>query len=139
MLVAELISKRFSARGLCSAAFTYGRGSRSGSRSSRSVASSTCLVIPLILFTTPVLATEYECRSGGDIRQIRVDYPGVKHLCEVSVNSGRSSREVKWYADVESTFCSEKIVELIGKYENQWGYTCEEWPDHDGIDELSPI
>lgn len=89
------------------------------------------------LFSAPALATEYECRSGNDIRYIRVDYPGVNHLCEVSVTSSNNQREVKWYADSISTFCSEKIIELTGKYQNQWGYTCEEWPDHDGIDELS--
>lgn len=89
------------------------------------------------LISAPVVATEYECRSGNDIRYIRVDYPGVNHLCEVSVTSSNKRREVKWYADSESTFCSEKIIELTGKYQNQWGYSCEEWPDHDGIDELS--
>lgn len=69
---------------------------------------------------------------------MRVDYPGINHLCEVSVTKEGESREVKWYADVESTFCSEKIDELIGKYVNQWNFSCDEWPDHDGIDDLSP-
>lgn len=89
------------------------------------------------LLCFPALATEYECRSGSDTRYIRIDYPGINHLCEVSVTKADNQREVKWHADVESTFCSEKIIELTGKYQNQWGYTCEEWPDHDGIDELS--
>ncbi len=95
------------------------------------------LSILLWFFSTTALATEYECRSGNDVRYIRVDYPGVNHLCEVSVTSAGNQREVKWHADFESTFCSNKIIELTGKYQNQWGYTCEEWPDHDGIDELS--
>lgn len=84
------------------------------------------------------LATEYECKSGADVRYVRVDYPGLEHLCEVSVTHDGKEREVKWYADVDSTFCSTKIEELIGKYQNQWGYSCAEWPDHDGIDQLSP-
>jgi len=97
------------------------------------------VTVLVMLFTClPVLATEYECRSGADVRYVRVDYPGVAHLCEVSVNHDDNQRDVKWYADTDSTFCSTKIEELIGKYETQWGYSCDEWPDHDGIDNLSP-
>jgi len=90
------------------------------------------------LAVPPVLATEYECRSDQEIRHIRVDYPGFDHLCEVSINKEGGSRDVKWYADAASSFCSDKIVDLVKKHEDLWGFSCEQWPDYDGIDELSP-
>jgi len=85
----------------------------------------------------PALATEYECRSNQETRLIRVDYPGFDHLCEVSVTKEDQSREVKWYADSDSSFCSVKIIDLVEKHQDLWGFSCEEWPDYDGIDELS--
>jgi len=90
------------------------------------------------LAAVPVLATEYECRSDQETRHIRVDYPGFDHLCEVSINKAGGSRDVKWYADAASTFCSDKIIDLVEKHEDLWGFSCEQWPDYDGIDELSP-
>ena len=128
MSIAGLLNKKITISCLRFASLTY------SVKASLTVAS-VCLSVCMVAKTA--YATEYECRAGNDTRYVRVDYPGVEHLCEVSVNSGRN-REVKWYADVESTFCSEKIIELVGKYQNQWGYSCEALPDHDGIDELSP-
>ena len=96
------------------------------------------LASPLIfLASTAVMASEYECRSGQQTRHIRIDYPGYDHLCEVSVTKLGQSREVKWYADQDSTFCSEKIIELVNKHQNQWGFSCEQWPNNDGLDELN--
>jgi len=106
----------------------------------KNIPSASAAISALIFLVAPTLATatEFECRAGQDVRYVRVDYPGINHLCEVSVPKAGEPREVKWYADVESTFCSRKIDELVGKYVNLWGYSCDEWPDHDGIDDLSP-
>jgi len=62
-----------------------------------------------LLAAAPASATEFECSSDQETRLIRVDYPGFEHLCEVSVTKEDESREVKWYADSDSSFCSVKI------------------------------
>lgn len=99
-------------------------------------ASSALLVLFLCLYF-PAHATEYECRAGQQIRQIRMDYPGYEHLCEVSVTKRDQLREVRWYANSVSTFCSEKIDELVAKHQSEWGFSCERLPDHDGLDNLT--
>jgi len=43
-------------------------------------------------------------------------------LCEVSVTLQNGERDVKWYANSNSTFCTEKTIELKTKYETQWGF-----------------
>jgi len=82
-------------------------------------------------------ALEYECTNENDQRFISLEMPGEEHLCEVSVTIKEGARDVKWYANSESAFCTEKTEELKGKYENLWGFTCTQWPDTDGIDALS--
>jgi len=109
----------------------------SSSTSLPSVLLKIAAVTTAFLVAPPTLATEYECRSNQETRLIRVDYPGFDHLCEVSVTKEDQSREVKWYADSNSSFCSVKIVDLVEKYQDLWGFSCEEWPDYDGIEELS--
>jgi len=89
------------------------------------------------LFIQPTFALEYECKAGNEQRFIRFEMPGEEHLCEVSVTQKSGLREVKWYANSESEFCSEKTNELKGKYEELWGFTCSEWPDTNGIHSLS--
>jgi len=42
-----------------------------------------------------------------------------------------------WYADHDTLFCSAKAYELRKKYEETWGFVCNQWPDRDGIDQLS--
>lgn len=85
------------------------------------------------------LALEFQCQVPGDTRYLRVDIPGDGRLCEVSVNyRNTGERRVMWYADKDTLFCSAKIYELKAKYEQQWSFTCEQWPDLDGIDQLSP-
>jgi len=66
-----------------------------------------------------------------------MEMPGFEHLCEVTVTYPNDERKVMWYAEHDSQFCSEKTEELKGKYESKWNYQCEQWPDHDGIDQLS--
>ncbi len=95
------------------------------------------LILLCSITTFPVWSTEFECRAGEQIRQIRLDYPGYEHLCEVSVTKRNQPREVRWYANSVSTFCSEKIDELVAKHQNQWGFKCEQLPDHNGIDKLT--
>lgn len=85
----------------------------------------------------PSLAQEFECSVPGDKRYIRLELPGQEHLCEVSVTDSDNSRRVMWYANNESLFCSAKIYELRSKYEDQWGFSCAEWLDTGGIDNLS--
>lgn len=82
-------------------------------------------------------AQEFECSVPGDKRFIRLELPGQEHLCEVSVTRQDQSRDVMWYANNESMFCSAKIYELRGKYESEWGFSCSEWLDTGGIDKLS--
>ena len=91
----------------------------------------------IFLLSAELFASEYECQSGQQTRHIRIDYPGYDHLCEVSVTRSGQPREVKWYANSDSTFCSKKIIELVDKHQNEWGFSCERQPDHDGINELN--
>lgn len=95
------------------------------------------LTLLLLAGSTLAVAAEYECILNDDIRYIRMDYPGVDNLCEVSVTTPDNQREVKWYANGESTFCSRKLIELAGKHQNQWGFSCTEWPDRNQLDELN--
>jgi len=92
-----------------------------------------------VLVGTPVQALEFQCEIEGDTRFLRLEIPGEQRLCEVSVSyKNTGERRVMWYADKDTLFCSAKIYELREKYENQWKFTCAQWPDLDGIDELSP-
>lgn len=88
-------------------------------------------------FAQPLFALEFECRAGTDKRFIRMELPGIDHLCEVSVTYSSKERKVMWYADNDSSFCTEKTDELQKKYESTWNFQCEQWPDHDGVDQLS--
>ncbi len=90
-----------------------------------------------LIISLPAFSTEFECRAGQQVRQIRLDYPGYEHLCEVSVTKRNQQREVRWYANSVSTFCSEKISELVAKHQNEWGFSCEQLPDHNGIEKLT--
>jgi len=104
----------------------------------RFVASSVFIgLITALVFSASVQAQEFECSTEDDRRFIRLELPGQEHLCEVSVTHLNEVREVKWYANHETLFCSAKIYELRDKYESQWGYQCSEWLDTSGIDELS--
>lgn len=96
----------------------------------------TILVSANSAFNT-ALALEFECTIDNDQRFIRLEMPGEEHLCEVSVTLRDGQRDVKWYANNESAFCTTKTKELKGKYEELWGFNCSEWPDTDGIDALS--
>ncbi|MBX2882570.1 MAG: hypothetical protein KTR32_21650 [Granulosicoccus sp.] len=69
--------------------------------------------------------TQYQCLNNGIQKLISLDYPGKKHLCEVSVTPVDGSRDVKWYANQDSEFCNIKLKELVGKFQTLWGYTCE--------------
>lgn len=98
------------------------------------------LTIAAVLFglIQPVHALEFECEAGSDVRFIRLELPGIEHLCEVTVTKSDNAREVKWYANHDTRFCSDKAEELKNKYSSQWGYECKQWPDHDGVDQLNP-
>lgn len=85
----------------------------------------TLTILYLVFFTTAIQAGAFRCVNGSIERLVVLDYPGQKHLCEVAVTDQDGLREVKWFADNDSGFCSEKIDELVGKYQGQWGYTCE--------------
>ena len=89
------------------------------------------------VFAQPLYALEFECSAGTDKRFIRLELPGIEHLCEVSVTYSNDERKVMWYADNDSNFCTEKTTELTSKYQEKWGYECEQWPDHDGVDQLN--
>lgn len=89
--------------------------------------------------STQTFALEFRCVIEGDTRHLQVDIPGNERLCEVAVNYLSSGeRRVMWYADKETLFCSAKIYELKDKYEQEWNFECEQWPDLDGIDQLAP-
>ena len=96
------------------------------------------LAIVASAFSPNAIALEFECELPDNTRYIRIDMPGEEHLCEVSVTYANTGvRDVKWYANNDSLFCSAKAYELREKYENLWDYTCTTWPDRDGIDKLS--
>ncbi len=82
-------------------------------------------------------ALEFECTATGEQRFIRLEIPGKENLCEVSVTLKDGERDVKWYANNDSAFCTEKTLELKSKYEDQWGFNCVKWPDTDGVDSLN--
>lgn len=89
------------------------------------------------LFANPLFALEFECELGADKRYIRMELPGIEHLCEVTVTNAQNERRVMWYANQDSLFCSDKTNELSSKYQREWGFQCSQWPDHDGIDALT--
>jgi len=95
------------------------------------------LLLASLAFAQPLFALEFECSAGADKRFIRMELPGIDHLCEVAVTYASKERKVMWYADNDSSFCSEKTNELQKKYESAWNFQCEQWPDHDGVDQLS--
>lgn len=96
------------------------------------------LTIPFWL-SSDALALEFYCEAPGDVRYLRAEIPGAERLCEVTVNyENTGERRVLWYAENDTLFCSAKIYALKDKYENQWNFACEQWPDLDGIDQLSP-
>jgi len=97
---------------------------------------SACLLVGLG-FAHPLFALEYECNTGNDKRFIRLELPGIEHLCEVTVTYSSDERKVMWYADHDSLFCSDKTEDLKEKYVSVWNFECEQWPDHDGVDQLS--
>ena len=109
------------------------------SRSRNTTAALACLLVTISgVVTGAAHAQEFECSVPGDKRYIRLELPGQVHLCEVTVTkSSDGSRRVTWYANHETMFCSAKIYELRGKYENQWGFSCTEWLDTGGNDQLS--
>jgi len=80
----------------------------------------------LILASSTTYGSEFRCVIGAVERVVKLDFPGKQHLCEVAVTNEDGVRDVKWFANNDSSFCSDKIVELVGKYRNQWNYTCEE-------------
>lgn len=86
---------------------------------------------------SPLHALEFECKSGEYNRFIRQELPGITHLCEVTVTDVKNERRVMWYANHDTLFCSKKTLELKTKYEQEWGFQCDQWPDHDGVDQLS--
>ncbi len=85
----------------------------------------------------PAIAEDFECQSNADWRYIRLEIPGREHLCEVTVTKKDNNREVKWYANQNTIFCSEKLIELKNKHTNEWGYNCVSQPDQTGIDSLT--
>ncbi len=85
-------------------------------------------------------AQELDCSIAGDRRHVRLELPGRDHLCEVSVTYGGSGeRRVVWYAENDTVFCSERLEDLIGKYESEWGFECDRWPDASGVSGLDRI
>lgn len=100
--------------------------------------SAKCSIIFVGLMTSShVFALEFECALDADNRFIRQELPGITHLCEVTVTNAGQERRVMWYANHDSLFCSDKTLELKTKYEKEWGFQCTQWPDHDGVDQLS--
>ena len=92
----------------------------------------------VIGFSSQSLAVEFQCEIEGDKRYLRLEIPGKENLCEVSVSyDNTGERRVMWYADKDTLFCSKKVYALKDKYEQQWKFKCEQWPDLDGIDQLS--
>lgn len=105
----------------------------------KALVKSTLLAL-LFVFAQPLHALEFECNAGTDRRFIRMELPGIQHLCEVSVtytSKASKERKVMWYANNDSLFCSSKTNELRNKYESKWDFTCKQWPDHDGVDQLN--
>ena len=91
----------------------------------------------VVVASAPVLAADYECQSTDERRDIRLEIPGREHLCEVTVTKDDNNREVKWYANQNTLFCSEKLVELKNKHIKDWGFTCTAYPDQLGIQSLT--
>ena len=94
-------------------------------------------LILAITISVPAMAADYECRSTDELREIRLEIPGRKHLCEVTVTKSDNNREVKWYANQNTLFCSEKLIELKNKHTNDWGFNCTAKPDQVGINSLT--
>ncbi len=95
------------------------------------------LVVAAGLASGAAQAADYTCEVPGDKRHLRLDIPGQQHLCEVSVTPAGGERRVLWYADNSTLFCSDKTVELVQKYTEQWGFECSAWPTDDDLSELN--
>lgn len=101
-------------------------GGRSENRWTISACRSRWLVgMAFLLLQSVGHAQSFNCERGQEKRLVKLDYPGRDNLCEVVANSGDGSRKVVWLANGGSEFCSQKIDDLIGKYRNRWGWTCE--------------
>jgi len=101
-----------------------------------SVGTLICIVL-LLSGLKGVHAQAYECVLAEDKRRISFDYPGRENLCEVAASYADGSRKVIWLANVNSQFCSDKLVELIGKYRNQWKWTCNAVVSNTELETLS--
>lgn len=97
---------------------------------------SSLLAVDLFAAELPA-TTQFKCRNAADQKIVSLDYPGRKHLCEVSTTSIEGAREVKWYADQDSEFCNIKLKELVGKFQTLWGYRCEGLKQSSSILELT--
>lgn len=96
-----------------------------------------CLTTLLVSANPSAQAADFTCSISGEVRHLHLDIPGPQHLCEVSVTPEGGDRRAVWYADNGTQFCSDKIEELVGKYENEWGFSCASWPRDDQLEELS--
>lgn len=92
--------------------------------------------VALALISLPSPAADFTCTITGEVRHLQLDIPGDNHLCEVNVTPENGERRAVWYADNSTQFCSDKLVELVGKYENEWGFSCAAWPGDDQLAEL---
>jgi len=104
---------------------------------SKSALKPVSLALWLLAVSQSAHALEFECVKGDDTRFIRQELPGITHLCEVTVTKSDEEREVMWYANHDTMFCTDKSMELKAKYTGKWGFSCTQWPDHDGLDQLS--
>ena len=87
----------------------------------------------------PAQAQRFDCETTGDRRHLALELPGEAHHCEVVVTRlDTGERRVVWYADNGSAFCADKLGELVGKYEGDWGFECSRWPDASGVAALGP-
>lgn len=93
----------------------------------------------LLAQSTTIKALEFQCETPGDSRTIKADIPGQQYLCEVSVTyASDGTREVKWYAQNDTLFCSARAYEMRDKYEDLWNYSCTTLPESASVDMLSP-
>lgn len=82
-------------------------------------------------------ALGFDCAMSGDRRHLQLELPGEQHLCEVSVTRrADAERQVVWYADNDTVYCSERLDELAATYRAERGFDCVRWPDPSGVDAL---
>ncbi|MDA0978584.1 MAG: hypothetical protein O3B72_08505 [Proteobacteria bacterium] len=84
------------------------------------------LLLALLVFSQQVIAEEFTCRSGNEVRIISVEYEhkGWSVPCRVKYEKPAEDLvEYPWRANATPGYCEDRAAFLASKLEN-WGWVC---------------